>query len=154
MSYYNATELLKTVAERTKLITTVTHGDVNSADIKRQTLYPLMHIVPTGFSYLGSTIEYQFTLYFMDLVDTTKANLYDEADPFWGVDNTIDVFNAMTQAASMVADILNRDGLGNVIITLPGNATYFSNRFENALAGVEMQVTLTYPSAATTDGIC
>ena len=154
MSYYNATELIKATAESTGLITTVTHGDLNSADIKRATLYPLLHIVPQGMTFNGSTVDFQFTLYFMDIIDFSKGDQYTEAEPFRGVDNLIDVFNAMSIAAQVMMDKLNRTALSNVAISVPNGATFFSNRFENALSGVEMQLTITYPSTATTDGIC
>lgn len=154
MSYYKATELLKTTAESTGIITTVTHGDLNSADIKRATLYPMMHIVPLSMTYNGSTVDYQFTLYLMDVIDSSKGDIYNEADPFRGVDNIIDVFNAMSTALQIILDKLNRTALSNVVISLPSSASFFSNRFENALAGLEMPITITYPSTATTDGIC
>ena len=154
--YYEATQLIKTIAEQTGLITTVTLGDFNSIDTKRQTLFPLLHVVPIGFVVDGSIVTYNYTLYFCDLVDYNKENLYTEPNPYWGTDNTIDVHNQMSLAAMLFIDKINRGDSydENFRISQSNTGTLFSNRLENLLSGVQMDISITTPSSSVTDGIC
>ena len=137
-------------------MTTITHGELDKTDIKRQTLMPLLHIVPVNFNIEQKTISYSFQLYFMDLVDFNKEDLRDQAQPFWGTDNHIDVFNNMTIAAQLFMDLINRGPAKDqsIDIQVPNSGAFFSNRFENKLAGVELGLTLTFPNTSITDGIC
>jgi len=154
--YYKATELIKDIATGTGLITTVTIGDFNSIDTKRQTLFSLLHIVPVNFVNVGSLVTYTFTLYFCDLVDYNKKDLYAEPKPYWGVDNTIDVHNQMSLAAQMFIDKINRGDSydDNIRISETNTGSFFTNRLENLLAGVQLDISLTMPNSSVTDGIC
>ena len=155
MSYYKITEKIKEIAEG-GLMTTVTHGDFNSIDIKRQTLFPLLHIVPNNFVVTGSIVTYSLTLYFCDLVDYNKENIYTEPEPFRGVDNTIDVLNQMSFAAQNFIDKIKRGDSYAELFRLADQqtGTFFTNRLENLLAGVQLEINMTIPSSAHDNGIC
>jgi hypothetical protein len=153
MSYYLATDLIKATALANGIMTSVTHGALQDIDIKRQTLFPLLHVVPQAFTINQKTASYSFSLLFLDLVDFNKSDLRDEANPYWGTDNLIDVFNQMSLAAQLFAMSIQQLQ-ANVNISIPTNGSFVSNRFENLLSGVEIQLTLTYPNTFITDGTC
>tara|TARA_R110000782_G_scaffold263396_1_gene356036 strand:- start:149 stop:676 length:528 start_codon:yes stop_codon:yes gene_type:complete len=156
MSYYKATELIKNTAQGTGLITTVTHGNFQDIDVKRQTLFPLLHVVPVNLVVTSSIVTYTYTLFFCDLPDFNKEDQYKMAAPWWGTDNTIDVLNQMSLAAQMFIDQLTRgvsvDNKFQVAVTNTG--TFFTNKVENLLTGVQMDINITMPNSSTTDGIC
>lgn len=153
--YYHVSDLIERTALRTGLIKSVLHGNLQDVDVKRQTIFPLMQVVPQNFSNDGKTIAYTFTLYILDLIDFNKKDLRDEAEPFRGTDNLIDVFHNTSYAASLFLDYLKREPadpyheIGNV-----NGGQFVSNRFENLLAGVELQMTITVANTSTLDGIC
>lgn len=156
MSYYKATELIKDTAQGTGLITTVTHGDFSEIDIKRQTLFPLLHVVPVSFSTVNATVTYTYTLFFCDLVDFNKTNQSDMAAPWWGNDNKFDVMHQMSMAAQMFIDQLTR-GISvdnNFMAADTNSGTFFTNKVENLLTGVQMDISITMPNTSVTDGIC
>ncbi len=156
MSYYKATELIKSVAQGTTLITTVTHGSFQDIDVKRQTLFPLLHVVPVNFLNEGALVTYTFTLYFCDLIDFNKENQYKQKEPYWNTDNSIDVLNQMSMAAQMFIDQLRRGDTydSKIRITETNTGSFFTNRVENLLTGVQIDVGITMPNTSVTDGIC
>ena len=156
MSYYQATQLIKETAQATGLITTVTHGALQDIDVKRQTLFPLLHVVPVNFVNVGTTVTYSLTLYFCDLVDFNKDDQYKLKEPWWNVDNSIDVLNQMSLAAQIFMDKINRGAAyaDRFRIADTNTGTFFTNRVENLLTGVQLDFTITMPNTSVTDGIC
>ena len=55
-------------------VSTVTIGTVNDADLNKQTVFPLVHMVPTGASRGPQVTTYGFTFYFLDWVNETKGD--------------------------------------------------------------------------------
>ena len=156
MSYYKATQLIRTIARETTLITTVSHGSLNDIDVKRQTLFPLLHVVPVNFSNIGATVTYSFTLYFCDLIDFNKKDQYKQKEPWWNTDNSIDVLHQMSMAAQMFIDKINRGDSYNLDFRIEetNTGTFFTNRVENLLTGVQLEFSVTMPNTSVTDGIC
>lgn len=153
--YYTVSDLIEKTAIRTGQIKSVVHGNLADVDMKRQTIFPLMQVVPQNFNVSGKTVSYSFTVYILDLIDWNKNDLRDEVDLFRGTDNLIDVFHNTSYTAQMFLDYLNREPVTPYHeLSIVNGGTFVSNRFENLLAGVEMQFTITLPATSTYDGIC
>ena len=68
----------------TGLINTVTIGNIADIDLSKQTIFPLVHVMPNNASIDGNTITLNLTLFFMDVVDFSKS---ESINSFDGNDN-------------------------------------------------------------------
>ncbi len=94
---YDIIDKLKETGEALPSIRTITFGNLEDVDIKRQTIFPLIHIVPGTATLNGSTISWAFQIHAMDLIDFNKDDLNDMDDPFHGTDNMQNVLSDMVQ---------------------------------------------------------
>ena len=152
---YDIIDKLKETGEALPSIRTITFGNLEDVDIKRQTIFPLIHIVPGTATLNGSTITWAFQIHAMDLIDFNKDDLNDMDDPFHGTDNMQDVLSDMVQQLSIMVDKIKRGAsFGTYEIVGSQTMTPFLNKTGNGLAGYTLSVTINSPSASVDDGIC
>ena len=152
---YDIIDKLKETGEALPSIRTITFGNLEDVDIKRQTIFPLIHIVPGTATLNGSTISWAFQIHAMDLIDFNKADLNDMDDPFHGTDNMQDVLSDMVQQLSIMVDKIKRGAsFGTYEIVGSQTMTPFFDKTGNSLAGYTLSVTINSPSASVDDGIC
>jgi len=152
---YDIIDKLKETGEALPSIRTITFGNLEDVDIKRQTIFPLIHIVPGTATLNGSTISWAFQIHAMDLIDFNKDDLNDMDDPFHGTDNMQDVLSDMVQQLSIMVDKIKRGAsFGTYEIVGSQTMTPFFDKTGNPLAGYTLSVTINSPSASVDDGIC
>ena len=152
---YDIIDKLKETGEALPSIRTITFGNLEDVDIKRQTIFPLIHIVPGTATLNGSTISWAFQIHAMDLIDFIKDDLNDMDDPFHGTDNMQDVLSDMVQQLSIMVDKIKRGAsFGTYEIVGSQTMTPFFDKTGNSLAGYTLSVTINSPSASVDDGIC
>jgi|31_taG_2_1085359.scaffolds.fasta_scaffold14366_3 hypothetical protein len=152
---YDIIDKLKETGEALPSIRTITFGNLEDVDIKRQTIFPLIHIVPGTATLNGSTISWAFQIHAMDLIDFNKDDLNDMDDPFHGTDNMQDVLSDMVQQLSIMVDKIKRGAsFGTYEIVGSQTMTPFFDKTGNSLAGYTLSVTINSPSASVDDGIC
>jgi hypothetical protein len=152
---YDIIDKLKETGEALPSIRTITFGNLEDVDIKRQTIFPLIHIVPGTATLNGSTISWAFQIHAMDLIDFNKDDLNDMDDPFHGTDNMQDVLSDMVQQLSIMVDKIKRGAsFGRYEIVGSQTMTPFFDKTGNSLAGYTLSVTINSPSASVDDGIC
>lgn len=90
------TELLyyiKQLAEADVLVNTVARGPMDSIDLEKQNLYPLVHLdITAGAFSNGQTVLFDVEIACLDIRDINKEII--EADKFWPNDNEVDNHNA------------------------------------------------------------
>ena len=152
---YDIIDKLKETGVALPSIRTITFGNLEDVDIKRQTIFPLIHIVPGTATLNGSTISWAFQIHAMDLIDFNKDDLNDMDDPFHGTDNMQDVLSDMVQQLSIMVDKIKRGAsFGTYEIVGSQTMTPFFDKTGNSLAGYTLSVTINSPSASVDDGIC
>jgi len=152
---YDIIDKLKETGEALPSIRTITFGNLEDVDIKRQTIFPLIHIVPGTATLNGSTISWSFQIHAMDPIDFNKDDLNDMDDPFHGTDNMQDVLSDMVQQLSIMVDKIKRGAsFGTYEIVGSQTMTPFFDKTGNSLAGYTLSVTINSPSASVDDGIC
>lgn len=151
-SYYKITEALKSESTRFGF-KTVVFGDLSKVDLKRQSIFPLIHIVPDIVSITGKMTQYNFSIYGMDLVDFNKIDLNTVPETFEGTDNLQDVLNdILIRLSSVISQFTRGDQYDQLIrVTSTSSLTPFQERFENLLAGWELSITI---ETMTGDEIC
>lgn len=135
--FYSFVNKFKTYFKEDLGYKTVTTGDIFSVDLEKQTMFPLAHIMVNSATTTDSTIDYNVSVLFMDLIDECKLEV---TDLFEGNDNTLDVINSQFVLASKFGAELSRGKLYNDLFQLFGTPSFefFVDRFENKLGGTTM----------------
>lgn len=135
--FYDITTKLRDTLEAHSQVNVVTTGDIFDVDLNKQTIFPLSHIIVNQATFDGPTVLMNVSVVCMDLVDETKENPRDQAEPFYGTSNEQDILNAQLAVINHVVQELRRGDLYLDLYQLEGNATAvpFTERFENLLAG-------------------
>jgi hypothetical protein len=107
---------------------TVTEGNIFDVDIKKQSIFPLSHIMINQATHQGNTIQFNVTILLMDICNSIDAD---------GNYDKVDIWNQQLLLGVRVMDRLNRGDLRNDFWELTGQPSFepFTERFENYLAG-------------------
>jgi hypothetical protein len=146
--FYTVTEKIKELLYNDVNVNTVTIGDLSEVDLAKQSIFPLSHIVVGQTTMNGSTMDMDFSIICLDLVDQTKEDLRDQVDPFKGVSDLQDIWNTQLQVCNRLVENLRRGDAFSENYQLTGavTATPFKDRFENLLAGWAIDITVTVPN--------
>lgn len=134
-TFYEITQAIKNKLQEDAFVNTVTIGDIFKVDLNKQTIFPLSHIIVNSVSYQGPVLNYNISILSMDIVDESKDLI---TDIFIGNDNEQDVLNTQLAVANRFLEVLNRGSLGDYYELVNGTANieFFTERFENKIAGV------------------
>jgi hypothetical protein len=131
------------------LISSVTFGDIFDVDLKKQSIFPLAHVIVNDATFEGSslnTVSFNLDILVMDIVDESKGDIRDEVDPFYGIDNTQDVLNSTLVVLNGLAQELVKGQLNTDLYQVQDASSItcspFLDRFENKLAGWNMSVNI------------
>jgi len=135
--FYNITKTIKDTLEANSQVNVVTYGDIYDVDLNKQTIFPLAHIMVNQATIQEQTITMNISVIVMDIVDVTKENPRDEAEPFFGTSNEQDILNTQLAVLNDLTTKLYRGTLYTDLYQLssPPNCVPFTERFENLLAG-------------------
>ena len=133
-TFYEITTVIKNQLQLDAFVNTVTMGDIFNVDLNKQTIFPLSHIIVNSASYQGNIFVYNISILSMDIVDESKDLI---TDIFLGNDNEQDVLNTQMMVANRFLEVLRRGALyENYNLIGNANIEFFTERFENKLAGV------------------
>lgn len=141
---FKLTDALKAELESNVLINSVTYGDLFDVDLLKMNTFPLAHV---GMSTANISTEsgvafVNMSILLLDVVDESKDV---EVDHFYGNENEHYIMNSMFAVASKTLAELSRGQLHKDGFQLEDSATveFFSERFEDKLAGVGIDFTVT-----------
>ncbi len=137
MDYFDIIDKLKAHFDGDVLVNTVTQGNLFDIDLRKQTIFPLVHIIVNTASLESNVVRYNISILAMDIVDITKDETVSEFD---GNDNELYVLNTQLQVLTRCYELLLRGDLWTDKFQIDGNPTCepFVDRFENKLAGWTM----------------
>ena len=140
---FKLTDKIKTELQDNKLINQVTFGDLFEVDLLKKNIFPLAH-VGMASARIGQGVAYvDLSILFLDIVDEQKQ---EKTDQFYGNDNEHYVLNTMFSAATKTVQELMRGDLYADGFQLEQDDVaieFFSERFEDKLAGVGLDMTIT-----------
>ena len=133
-SFYKVIDSIQTVVGAEPFNNTVTFGDISEIDLKKQSMFPLAHVMVNNMNIEQQHVSFNVTLFLMDLVDISKE---PDTTLFLGNDNTQDVLNTQAALATRVIRVLQKSNLYKQDFEILGTANCepFTERFDNALAG-------------------
>ena len=140
---FKLTDAIKAELQNNELINQVTFGDLFEVDLLKQNIYPLAHVGMTS-AQIGQGVAYvEMSILFLDIVDESTT---EQTDQFYGNDNEHFVLNTMFAAATKTIQELMRGDLfsqGFQVEAENISMDFFSERFEDKLAGVGVDFTVT-----------
>ena len=140
---FKLTDKIKEELQGNALINQVTFGDLFEVDLLKKNIFPLAH-VGMASARIGEGVAYiDLSILFLDIVDEQKQ---EQTDQFYGNDNEHFVLNSMFAAATKTVQELMRGDLyadGFQLESDDVSIEFFSERFEDKLAGVGLDMTIT-----------
>jgi len=136
--FYNITEQIRLQLSQDEFVNTVTYGDIFRVDLKKQTIFPLSHVVVNNATIQNNIVRYSISVMAMDIVDISNDPIVNSAiGQFRGNDNEQDVLNTQQAVLMRLLKVLEGGTLHEALYQLDGNPTLepFTERFENYLAG-------------------
>jgi len=133
-SFYNVIDKVKDVITAEPFNHEMTFGDIADIDIKKQSLFPLAHLMINNATISNNYVTLNITIFFMDLVDISNEQT---TDLFRGNDNTQDVLNTQLSLATRVMRVLQKADLyrNDFELINDANCEPFTEQFANVLAG-------------------
>ena len=133
-SFYNIINKIKQVVTAEPFNNEITFGDIADIDLKKQSLFPLAHIMVNNMNIEEQHVTFNITLFLMDLVDISNE---PDTTLFLGNDNRQDILNTQAALATRVIRVLQKSDLYKDEFQLIGTASCepFTERFDNMLAG-------------------
>lgn len=133
---------------------TITAGDFSRIDIAKHTIFPLAHILVNSITQADNVLRYNITILCMDIVGTYDLQNEDLSQldiinaPIRGYDNEQDVINTQAYVLNRLIQDLRQGDLFGGLYQLTGDVQigFFSDRFENNLAGAEATIDITIPN--------
>ena len=133
-SFYNIIDKIKQVVEAEPFNNEITFGDIADIDLKKQSLFPLAHIMVNNMNIEEQHVTFNITLFLMDLVDVSNE---PDTTLFLGNDNRQDILNTQLALATRVMRVLQKSDLYRDKFEVIDTASCepFTERFDNMLAG-------------------
>ena len=143
---YDIVDKLKDRLRTNPNVFTVTYGDITEVDLNKTTIFPLTHLNITNVVFNGPVMNFTLQLLALDVVDYNKDTA--TKDVINGNDNLQDVYNSQLQVINDVIEQLRRGDLFSNRLQLleAPSAEPFKDRFENELAGWEVNITISIPN--------
>ena len=139
---FKLTDAIKEELQGNALINQVTFGDLFEVDLLKKNIFPLAHVGMSS-ARIGEGVAYvDISILFLDVVDEQKQ---EQTDQFYGNDNEHFVLNSMFSAATKTVQELMRGDLyrdGFQVEQDDVSLEFFSERFEDKLAGVGLDMTI------------
>ena len=105
-SFYNIIDKIKEVIVAEPFNNEITFGDIADVDLKKQSLFPLCHIMVNNSTINNNYVVHLILLYFfMDLVDISNEQV---TDLYRGNDNRQDILNTQLALATRVIRVLQK----------------------------------------------
>lgn len=147
MSYFHVINTLKNALLLEPFCNTVTEGDLYEIDLKKQTIFPLSHIVVNSATFESNIIRFNVSIIAMDIVDISKEV---EFDAFRGNDNEQDVLNTQLTLLNRIYERLSRGDIYSDNFQIENNSCEpFRERHENNLTGWTMTFDVITPNDMT-----
>ena len=141
-SYNNVIDALKCVCISHGMVNNVSSGDIDTVDISANSVYPLVHIVPTTVTAGVHNITFTFNVLAMDLVKTDRSNEQQVLSDTLHI--LIDVI-AQYKHGQML-NVQQNTGIYGQADDKDYNLEPFNERFDNLVSGWNCTLNLTVPS--------
>jgi|TARA_R100000455_G_C6273355_1_gene130915 hypothetical protein len=121
-------------------VNTVTQGDITKINLQKQEMFPLCHIQVNNAQLRKGVIQFNVTVFAMDIIWQQKTNPKDTKfnNTLNTITNEIDIFNTQLKVVNLLNQSLTRFNLRTELFEMVGEGGQcepFYERFENDLCG-------------------
>ena len=139
-AYFRIIEKIRNFLLDSPDVNTVTQGDITQIDINKQEMFPLCHIQVNSVQLRGNVIQFNVTVFAMDILwqqksDPSSTNFDNTIND---IDNELDIFNTQLKVVNLLNSSLSRYTLRSELFEIVGEGGQcepFYERFENDLCG-------------------
>ena len=151
VTFYQFTQFFNMLAENHPSIETFTIGDISTVDLAKQSIFPLLHMVPNNVTISRQMFNYDIDLVYLDrtmeIIPLSNGSFNQITKNYKTVTNTHDVWNSGLLAINdIVAYCMRNAQAQNFIITTDAIATPFEQSYDNVLAGWSVNMTIQVPN--------
>lgn len=152
VSFYQFTQFFNTIAINHPNIETFTVGDIHEVDLAKQSIFPLLHLVPNTVTIGQQMMNYDIDLVFLDrtmeIIPLSEGKYNQIVKNYKTVTNTHDVWNTGLLALNDIYAYIARNAqANNFIISTDAICTPFQQSYDNILAGWAMNVVISVPNS-------
>ena len=134
ITYHKLVEFMEDVQKQSPRLNSFGHGNIvyfSETNSGTTAIYPYMFVTPTLITYNENTTQYQLSILFTDILNSDLSN-------------EIDIISDMTiEAKNLLAQIRRGFLFDELDVELPATATPFMERFNDHVAGVQLDLTIT-----------
>ena len=132
--YYQVVKTIKTQLLNDPNINTVTVGDISDVDLRKQTIFPLAHLIVNSAQFSTNMWRLNISILCMDVVDVTKDAVTDLSV---GYGNEQDILNTQLAVLNVLLSNLSRGSLYTTKYQIDSQPICepFTDRFEQQLTG-------------------
>ena len=143
-TYYDLIDRIHAYLNGSKLINTVTFGDLLEVDLSKQTIFPLAHVGIISMQFEEYIMGLSMNVIVMDMVDEDKDDKQGKSKPHLGLDNKHDIHNSLLNVVNGLQSSIRRGGLSDFNYEIQGTPTaqIFEDRFENKVTGWSMTINI------------
>jgi hypothetical protein len=151
VTFYQFTQFFNNIAIAHPNIETFTVGDIHEVDLAKQSIFPLLHMVPNNVTISPQMFNYDIDLVYMDrtmeVIPLSTGPYNQITKNYKTVTNTHDVWNTGLLAINDIIAYVTRNAQAqNFIITTDAIATPFQQSYDNVLAGWSVNMTIQVPN--------
>ena len=151
VTFYQFTQFFNSIAIAHPNIETFTIGDISTVDLAKQSIFPLLHLVPNNVTISPQMFNYDIDLVYLDrtmeIIPLSTGDLNQITKNYKTVTNTHDVWNTGLLAINDIIAYITRNAQAqNFIITTDAIATPFEQSYDNILAGWSVNMTIQVPN--------
>lgn len=151
VTFYQFTQFFNSIALAHPDIETFTIGDIHEVDLAKQSIFPLLHLVPNNVTISPQMFNYDIDLVYLDrtmeIIPLSTGNFNQITKNYKTVTNLHDVWNTGLLAINDIIAYITRNAQArNFIITTDAIATPFQQSYDNVLAGWSINMTVQVPN--------
>ncbi len=148
-SFYKLIQVITDHLKASLSVNSVSIGNLSEIDLKKQTIYPLAHIIVDRVSYGPATAIYDIRILVVDTVYESQNDIESETEPLKGTNNLQDVFNSTLAVINTVQTHLRIGNMEDSYFKLASDPTAepFQERFEDLVAGWVLNLAIETPNA-------
>jgi len=151
VTFYQFTQFLNNIALNHPNVETFTVGDIHEVDLAKQSIYPILHMVPTTVTISPQMFNYDIDLVYLDrvmeIIPLSSGKFNELTVNYKTLTNVQDVWNTGLLALNDIYAYIARNAqAANFIITTDAICTPFQQEYDNLLAGWSMSLNIQVPN--------
>ena len=151
VTFYQFTQFLNNIALNHPNVETFTVGDIQSVDLAKQSIFPILHMTPNNVTISPQMFNYDIDLVFLDrvmeVIPLSTGKFNELVENYKTLTNLHDTWNTGLLALNDIYAYIARNAqAANFMISTDAICTPFEGMYDNLLAGWVMNINIQVPN--------